>query len=256
MHKKISWNWTNFMNKIPFFCINLSSRIDRWRKIKQEFSKANILVSRFPAVEIDMYPFFGCTQSHRLIIQKAHESWFNMVGVFEDDIFFYKPGSFLNKVEEIILNLPNDWRILYFWGLLGRDAKLRKINQFSYQVNNLMCTYGMIYHSRSYNEILDNLPIKKTEDKITIWETFIWEYQQYDCWLAKKYQIQYPCFVSHDFLVAERPDFSDIEWKQKNVGKKYLLRFRIYKYGFWCAMRLAGKIGDILGISNRKKSNY
>lgn len=37
----------------------------------------------------------------------------DIVGVFEDDIFFHNPETFMSDLEKILTELPKDWRILY-----------------------------------------------------------------------------------------------------------------------------------------------
>lgn len=243
------------MSDIPFYCINLDSRRDRWNKIQNEFFKAKIPVIRFSGIECQKYPYFGCTLSHKWVLSLAQKSNMDIVGVFEDDIFFHNPETFMSDLEKILTELPKDWRILYLWWLIGRNAQLKKKSSFSYQINHMMCAYGMLYNSRSYKEIIPVLPNKQPEQITNISETYIDWQKEYDTWLADIYQNVYPCFVSRNFLVSERKDYSSIERRKKNTTIKYLFRFWMYKNKFRWLMILLGYLGDVFWFSDRSKKS-
>lgn len=242
------------MINIPFFCINLESRPDRWKKVKREFKNAHVVVNKFNAVSSKTYPYHGCTLSHGAVIWIARDLWYNMVGVFEDDIFFYKPKKFLNEVTEMLSELPKEWRILYFWWLIGREGSFKKKSPYFYQVNNLMSTYGMIYNIKCYDEILSAIPAKNPEEITNIADTMINWYWRYDKWLAWEYQGKYPCFISKRLLVGVTNDYSDIQSKRTNESRNIELRFWLYTHGFWWILRFLGMLGDYLNISTRKRS--
>jgi GR25 family glycosyltransferase involved in LPS biosynthesis len=68
-------------------------------------------VERFEAIIDKDSPFFGCTLSHRKIIEIAQKENLDYVCVLEDDAYFKE--NILIEISKIIKNLPIDWHILY-----------------------------------------------------------------------------------------------------------------------------------------------
>lgn len=225
------------------FCINLDKRLDRWEKIKKDFERNKIEVHRFPAQECLESPWQWCTLSHLWILKLATKEKWEYVCVFEDDISFYSKRGFKDKLKKSLENIPPDWHILYLWGLMTRDAKLKKINDNIFMVKWVLCTYGIVYSKKSFYFLIKNLEeIIKQKDK------------RIDNFLAETYQLKNPCYITSHLLVYEKNDFSDIDKKKKGTKKKYEFRFFCFKYWMGGLLNLLWIIGDWLGISDKYRA--
>lgn len=143
---------------------------------------------------------------------------------------------------------PSDWHILYLGWALSREASLKKVQQWFYQVEWLGDAHALIYNRRSYKNLLTYLPASKKFGSDILWFKFL------DHFLWFFYQKKYPCYTSQ-FLIDQRSDFSDI---QRKVRKRRFwlerLKFVFYKNSFWRSIFIIiGKIFDYLNISNRAR---
>lgn len=228
--------------KIPFFCINLKNRIDRWNCVKK--NKKYINFERFEAICIKDKPRLSCALSHKGIIKIAKKRHYEYVWIFEDDVSFSDGNKFTNYIQKSILELPKDWSILYLGGLIWRNGSIKKYSKNLVQVNGFMCTYGIIYNKTFYGEIIKNINIEK--------DTIDW-YRAIDNWLAEKVQLNYRCFCTKKLLVHEATSFSSIEGRIKNTKMIYALRFSLYKNWFRWICIILWKIWDFLWFSNKAR---
>lgn len=229
--------------QIKYFCINLKKRTDRWKNIKTIFENAKINVTRIEAVEWKERPEIWCALSHKKVIEIALKRNYPFVCVFEDDVKIHNPLTFEKQLNATIQELPEDWTILYLWGLIGREWTLKYFSPHLLRVTWLMCTYGILYSKNCYEHMLEILwQSKETIDG----------YKAIDIWLSKKVQLQSPCFVTNKILVSESPSMSDIQKNVKNTST-YSMRFFLYKnYLRWFCIFI-GEMWDWLKISSRSK---
>ncbi len=231
------------------YCINRIDRKDRWVAVRKILKNEEWKVKRFDAIIDEEAPFFWCTLSHRGIIEMAQKKNLDYVCVLEDDIIFSKQ-KILKEIKHLLKTAPPDWHILYLWWRLSREASLIKVKYWLYRVEWLGDAHALIYHKRSYENLLEYLPKKKTSNQTS---TNIMQFKYFDHFLWFYYQKKYPCFIKN-ILIEQKTDFSDI---QKKIRKrKYWLektRFFLYKIPGWReCLTLVGKILDYLRISKRE----
>lgn len=238
--------------ELNIFCINLKSRPDRWKLINQEFRKARIKIKRINAYESKIFPWYGCTCSHKIIIQRAIRDNLDNIVVFEDDIEIYNPKEIKKQISLLLRNAPKDWHIIYLWWLAWRDLRVKKTTtEKLYKVEGLSCTYGLIYNKKSYPFLLAELTRVSWKNYKN---TFIKKYKAIDDYLAKDYQKKHPCYVTWPFLVGERDNnYSNIEKVTKNTGSRYKRKMLLHILGLGIFIRIMGKLGDKLKISARYK---
>ncbi len=102
------------------YCINLPRRPDRLSHVKEQFSKYNLNVTIFPAVdgreEKHKYSTplnageLGVILSNIEILTKAKENKYATIAIMEDDIYF---SDEINNIDEYIASLPEDWHVFY-----------------------------------------------------------------------------------------------------------------------------------------------
>lgn len=229
---------------IPTFCINLKSRKDRLKEFNEQVRQANIKVEKFSAIKIPNNPARGCALSHKGILKKCLHQNTELALVLEDDIKIEHPKIFLTELKKILENLPDDWYILYLWGLIGRNGKVQKVNQYCSRVRNFMCTYAVVYNKKSYKTLIaaiDEPQINKYMD------------DGWDRWLGQVFQSMYPCYSSNKILISERASFSNIDKKYKKTALWYKIRFFFYKNKFWFMLNIIWYLWDKLGVSHRAR---
>lgn len=238
------------MEHINFFCINLDIRTDRWINCQKQFIQQWIeKVERWSAKPLPENRRFWAWLSHREIIEYAKSKNWEYVWVFEDDINFVNK-KFLIKATRALGELKKkEWYMLYFWGSLGRNAKLVKENWTSevLRVEKNFEAHAVIYHKRFFDIYLQKHP---SEYSVGIGEYYLDnKYRAFDEWYADVVQKDYPCYITNKILVTQRNDFSNIENKFVSRYKKSIYRFWLYKY-LWT------KIGTYLDKSGAQIKNY
>lgn len=145
------------------YCLTLTRRPERWKKVKQEFKKLNIEVERFPAIDgnslsegkIKKYPIInkyaiGCMLSHYKIIEDAKKHKYKNILIFEDDVIFHK-----NFVEEFSnqINKIKNWKILYLGATQTYWDNIEYENGFYYSLGTLG-TFAIGINESIYEEVL------------------------------------------------------------------------------------------------------
>ncbi len=230
------------MKQIVIYCINLSHRKDRWAKCRKQFKLQKINAKRFSAIENKVYPHIWAAESHKKIIELSLKNHYELVCVLEDDVQIV--DDFIKKIENAILQTPNDWHIIYLWGLVCRNAKFTKINRHISKIHSISCAYGIIYSRKCFKNLI----------KI-MWsgERGFKKFKTFDDWLAFDYQNKYPCYMTNKILVEQLPGYSDIEKREKDTRKKYAFRFWMYSHGFSSLLKWAWVVGEIISLWNRRK---
>lgn len=190
-------------------CINLSKRIDRWLKVKKEFTKVGIhdIVHRFSAIETSDGRI-GCIKSHLEIIKKAKKAKLDNVLVLEDDVTFISDD--LSFLSQAIKQLPQDWELFYLGANL--HTELTNYSENLLHIKNGFSTHAIAYSKNVYDKFIDKYqPLKQ----ITNQEDIL------DVWLA--FQLQNnsdKCFLLKPLLATQINDYSDIA--KSNVDYSFI----------------------------------
>lgn len=238
-------------SKINIFCINLRKNKSRWSESQAEFKKSGLNVNRFDAIEDKDFPYFGCSLSHRKIIETAKKNNWKMVLVFEDDIHFFAAKTIKKDIDAILLEVPDDFHIIYLWGAISRNTCIIKISNLIYRVTGLYNTHAILYHKRCYDELLKNIPPKRSWNKES---TFVGKFQFIDHYLCYKFQVENPCYTYKKNLVWQRKNFSIIEKRWKKNDQRFL--FFLYKYKYTRAFFIIiGYLLDIIWCSKKARGS-
>lgn len=145
------------------YCLTLTRRPERWKKVKQEFKKLNIEVERFPAIDgnslsegkIKKYPIInkyaiGCMLSHYKIIEDAKKHKYKNILIFEDDVIFHK--NFVEEFSNQIKKIKN-WKILYLGATQTYWDNIEYENGFYYSLGTLG-TFAIGINESIYEEVL------------------------------------------------------------------------------------------------------
>jgi GR25 family glycosyltransferase involved in LPS biosynthesis len=143
--------------------INLNKRRDRWVSLQKHLDdfkdKLSFIASvhRIEAVEC-IPPAKGCMLSHAKAIQLAKDQFWDRVLVVEDDIRFQE--NVLDTWNAIQSDLSNvNWSILFGASVRIRPNDVKPFTSNLFKLNHpngiFTGTHCMLYHSKSYDAILD-----------------------------------------------------------------------------------------------------
>ena len=142
--------------------INLKRRPDRWESlsqhIKEHKSQLGFIdsIHRIEAVECDP-PSKGCMLSHAKAIQLAKDQFWDSVMVVEDDVRFQE------NVDKVWASIQTElesvqWKVLFGGSVSIRPRDLSSFSPHLLKVvppdGILTGTHCMVYHSRSYDELI------------------------------------------------------------------------------------------------------
>jgi hypothetical protein len=136
----------HFFDKIV--CINLISRQDRLKYVKNIFKKLNIPVDFFITKKHKLGGKFGCFYSKYSVVKESYNSGANTLLMFEDDV---KPTRKydVKKINECIdfMKINKDWCIFY----LGRGFPLSSnmIKDYLFRNNNNNIYQGFFGYNHS-----------------------------------------------------------------------------------------------------------
>lgn len=135
-------------------CINRDARPDRWQHFKEQCARYGIYSTRFRAHDGAMPDGsfngnFGCTASHRGVLELiAHHGWKRTL-IFEDDAEVVEPGRygdhavgrlpFAQQWEQIVPEIPDDWDMLYLGGHYG-SPPLSRVSPHVIRINTMLTT--------------------------------------------------------------------------------------------------------------------
>ena len=150
------------------FVINLASRRDRLEKfMKNEIPRLEI----FNAIQNKVHPKYGCTQSHKSIIEISKLRKDEYCFIFEDDavldVQFCKMENAVKK-----LNETTNWEILLFSASQffdnGKYIKLNSDYEFIMNDGEFNGAYSMAIHSRAYDKLIKGMHESKVSDDVDI----------------------------------------------------------------------------------------
>ena len=210
-----------FLSFEKIYCINLSSRTDRWDMCLRQFSKFGMCnVQRFDAVKYNHPKLsakangqIGCALSHYNIIKEAKLKNYSNILVLEDDFIFLKePNEFNIKLKKSLDELPSDWDLFYLGSYFVKGYEYEPTERYSdnlIKVNTGFCLHSISYSSKGMDKILKNFKVNSELDILYFSE----EYESIDWYLVREFQYDNNCFASDELLSSQSSGFSDIEGK-------------------------------------------
>ncbi len=203
------------MNPFNFFdhiyCINLDSRIDRWKEISQDFEDLEILnrVERFPGIEYNP-GWRGCDLSHVAILENAKKCQYKNILIFEDDANFEK--NILDILEFTIIELQTlpHWDLLYLGATLQRPCT--KITNYLMQTHGNYATHAYAINGHFY-DIMLNRP----------------DTERQDVWMLNELHPKYTCLCVNPLVCFQRPSWSNVEQRYDNHKPWMLDLYEQYK---------------------------
>ena len=213
----------SFFKKV--YCINLTSREDRWERCKKEFDLVKVTnqVERFSAVNLRRFDFDeqydvsigpysvvsagGCLASHRAIIQEAKDNGLENVLVLEDDVGFIpeEVNNFLKAVDDL---KSQDWALFYLGATVERQMNFVTDNIFKTTLPK--ATHAIANNHTVYEEILGTLP-EGTNEMLK----FVKDRAALDDYFVNDIQPRYNCYICNPMFVVQGRSFSDIV--QRNI---------------------------------------
>jgi len=187
------------MKDIKKYVINLKRRDDRLKSLKLPFQyevfEATDGKKKFAEFG-KMQGHIGCLDSHRRLFSFAKENNVDTLMVMEDDIEVDE--NFNEKLENIMIQLPEDWDLLYLGGWnVGEKNSYSDLLDVAEKVYT---THAFIVKNKFFNTIIDSINSRDWKVDVLLSES-----------LPKG-----KCFISNPTIAWQREGFSDIENKITN----------------------------------------
>jgi glycosyl transferase family 25 len=198
---------------LDIFVINLKNRIDRFERIKKDFSHPGINLIRFEAIQKNP-GWIGLYETNKLILKKAIDENLDSIIIIEDDCKIDYP---INEFYIMFTNIkawldknPDKWDI-YNGGsnLSGKELKLGENIFFKNKINNgnnksyffqlnmfWKCTQFMYINKNSFTKIYNDLELK-------CWDVFLNKYKT---------------IITYPQLSSQFNNYSDIEKRNVNYN--------------------------------------
>lgn len=195
----------NILNEYfdKIYCLNLDRRPDRWEKCKALFDKVQIKVDRFSAIDkLNITTNkskitngqLACLSSHYNIIKNAKQSGHSKILILEDDVVF--SDDINNIFKESIVDVPEDWNMLYLGG--------NHLHGLHHVKNNVYKTiYSLTTHAYGIKESFYDIILSKLEPANSPIDVY---YASMHC--------QYPSYLiknGNSQLAWQDSGYSDIE---------------------------------------------
>jgi len=223
----------NFYDAI--YCINMSSRTDRWHKCIKQFEKFGITknVKHVNAVQLESLEYprkklarAGCALSHMCCIENALANNYDKILILEDDWEpRYKPSEFEYAISIAHKELPDDWDLLYYGGNVVdaiRPQPLDRLSDNIWQVVGCASTHAIAYN-RKIIKYMCNLGL--SEQNISQW---IDAHQAIDVYFINVVQTLFKSLIIGSLPILQAEDFSDIENTKVCYKSMMIERFRFF----------------------------
>jgi GR25 family glycosyltransferase involved in LPS biosynthesis len=196
------------------YCINLDRRTDRWEECQKIFSKHNLEVERFSAVDGSVenyglgYPYdneLAGAISHTKVVEKAKKFSLKKVLILEDDVDFIEN---LNEVfSQNIDKVPSDWEGLLFGG--NHVGGFHPINNNVVKVGRSYALHAYALNDKSYDFVISYMN-NKIQNIIKNGKTSIKTSVAADFFMADLHRtLNWYSFRPH--LAWQRTGYSDIQ---------------------------------------------
>ena len=201
--------------------INLASRTDRDKNIKNELQKLGLEASRFNAIKMTNGAI-GCSMSHLKCVQMAKENDWDHICILEDDIEFLDPELFKKQLN-IFLQKHQKWDVLLLAG--NNMLPYQAIDETCIKVSNCQTTTGYIVKKHYYDILIENYKkgiekFMKNPDKSQLYsiDRYWFLLQNRDNW-----------YLIIPLSIIQKEDYSDIQ--KENVDfRKYMLDYNKVVY--------------------------
>jgi glycosyl transferase, family 25 len=180
-------------------CVNLDRRTDKWELCKKEFTKHNLNVSRFSAVDGTTVPYegrlpvgaIGNALSHARILRYCEYLELDSVLILEDDVEF--DDKIQEKFEHWVEQVPRNWDFLY----LGGNHNWVEMPLFSpnlVKIYNTYSTHAYAVRNTMFKALYEALETLSTEGDI----------------ITASLQKDRNSFCFYPNLAYQRPGISDV----------------------------------------------
>lgn len=208
------------------YIINLDSRPDRWKKMKEQTDKLNLQVERFSAIcpswdnmnqyiKKMEYNFLKKTLEGHMcyslgatgVFESQLELWRRCISqdkpmlIFEDDITF-KTDTFQKDLELILEEINYDFDMIVFFPNM-EVGKIKKLNKYSILLKNpIFGAYGYYLHPDFAKKTIPRL---KTMDRpFDIQVKNLYNDKPHKIYLARNYLIYTPVDFSRDSNIIQK----------------------------------------------------
>ena len=196
------------------YCINIDRRVDRWEKCQKIFSKHNLEVERFSAIDGNTnnynlgYPFdneLAGAISHTKVIEKAKNLNFKNVLILEDDVDFI--DDLERSFTELINQIPKSWDGLLFGG--NHVGGYTHLTQNVVRVNRSYALHAYALQEKNYDYVINHMN-NKIQNVIKNGKEVIKNSVAADFFMADLHRsFEWYCFRPH--LAWQRTGYSDIQ---------------------------------------------
>lgn len=211
------------MNPFKYFSkiylINLDKRKDRLDASMEEFTKVGIssLVKRQPGVVYTAFEdpkrnaYVGNHLAHAACLRNARESRVDSALIFEDDVEWFKnPQETKEFLEQSIIELPEDWDMLYL-GINMDRYDLSIVSDHIARIFGGFSTHAYAVRSTMFDEL-----IALNEDSNVI---------EIDVAYTENIIPYHNVYVTIPLLAGQRMGYSDIMGTVMNSNPMFLQRF-------------------------------
>ncbi len=190
------------------YCINLPSRVDKWRECEAEFRKYGLTqVERSDGVPWKeaghINALGGCVTAHLNVFKKIVANNFQRTLILEDD-FEIIHKDFHKRWEEIIEEVPEQWDMLYLGGHYAEPPKYR-VSEHIIRIGRMMTTSSYAINYKTAEELIPLFTNSSKPGSSDAADNLL-----YGTHLEKL------CFITTPRLMSQRPGLSDIQHRHMN----------------------------------------
>jgi glycosyl transferase family 25 len=142
------------------YCINLRRRADRWAFMSEQFTRLDLEVERFEAIDGESLPpevvaakrpgGIACTMSHLAIIKEARRRGYLAIMLFEDDAVLCT--DFNQRLDLFLSEAPADWDMLFLG--VNSIANEIPITQHVHKLFNGWTTHAYILRNKMFDPVI------------------------------------------------------------------------------------------------------
>lgn len=175
-------------------CINLDRRQDRWQHVLDQCAKHNIVLERFPGIDLPGDGNRGCTESHAAVLRRIVEAGWERTLIFEDD-FEFRYDDAQQRFSDMVGQLHMEWWMLYLGGHYG--------NTINERVSENLVRFNHMKTTSSYGVTLEAAKEMGTIIKGAV---------PIDEWMHE-WHMKKPCFIFTPRLCVQYESFSDLQMR-------------------------------------------